>query len=103
MTSRYQANPGESHWVVVKNILKYMRRTNDLFLVFRGDTELSVKGYTHSSFQTDRDDLKSQAGFVFMINGGAVSWRSFNEPVVMNSTTEAEYIVASEAAKELYG
>ncbi|XP_074315281.1 secreted RxLR effector protein 161-like [Silene latifolia] len=99
MTSRYQAKPGESHWVAVKNILKYMRRTKDLFLVFGRDTELSVKGYTESSFQTDRDDLKSQAGFVFMINGGAVSWRSLKEPVAADSTTEAEYITSSEVAK----
>ncbi|XP_074265987.1 secreted RxLR effector protein 161-like [Silene latifolia] len=101
MTSRYQAKPGEIHWVAVKSILKYMRRTKDLFLVFRGDTELSVKGYIDSSFQTDRDDLKSQAGFVFMINGSAFSWRSFKEPVVADSTMELEYIAASEAAKEV--
>jgi len=61
---------------------------------------LCVKGYTDSSFQTDRDDMKSQAGFVFMLNGGAVSWRSFKESVIADSTTEAEYIAASEAAKE---
>ncbi|XP_074266539.1 secreted RxLR effector protein 161-like [Silene latifolia] len=78
-----------------------MRRNKDLFLVFGGDAELSVKCYTDSSFQTNRDDLKSQAGFVFIINGGAVSWRSFKEPVVADSTMEAEYIAASEAAKEV--
>jgi len=100
MTSRYQANPGESHWIAVKNILKYLRRTKDSFLVFGGDSELCVKGYTDSSFQTDRDDMKSQAGFIFMLNGGAVSWRSFKESVIADSTTEAEYVAASEAAKE---
>jgi len=68
--------------------------------VFGGDSELCVKGYTDSSFQTDRDDMKSQAGFVFMLNGGAVSWRSFKESVIADSTTEAEYVAASEAAKE---
>ncbi|XP_074292399.1 secreted RxLR effector protein 161-like [Silene latifolia] len=100
MTSRYQAKPGDNHWVAVENIFKYMRRTKDLFLVFGGDNELSVKGYTDLSFQTDRDDLKFQAGFDFMINGGAVCWRSFNEAVVADSTMEAEYIVVSKAAKE---
>ncbi len=33
MASRYQSNPGEQHWVAVKNILKYLRRTKDMFLV----------------------------------------------------------------------
>ncbi|VFQ69832.1 unnamed protein product [Cuscuta campestris] len=32
VTSRYQSNPGESHWMAVKNILKYFRRTKDAFL-----------------------------------------------------------------------
>ena len=45
VTSRYQADPGESHWTAVKNILKYLRRTKDMFLVYGGEEELGVKGY----------------------------------------------------------
>lgn len=56
MTSCYQANTGESHWIAVKNVLKYLRRTKNLCLVYDGDSELSIKGYTDASFQTDRDD-----------------------------------------------
>ena len=45
MTNRYQSNPGMAHWTAVKNILKYLRRTKDLFLVYGGvDEELTVKG-----------------------------------------------------------
>jgi hypothetical protein len=36
--SRHQINPGIAHWTVVKTILKYLRRTNDMFLVYEGDT-----------------------------------------------------------------
>ncbi|KAK8621887.1 hypothetical protein V6N13_097515 [Hibiscus sabdariffa] len=36
MTSRYQSNPGEGHWVAVKTIQKYLRRTKDIFLVYGG-------------------------------------------------------------------
>ena len=32
MTSRFQSDPGECHWIAVKNILKYLRRTKDIFL-----------------------------------------------------------------------
>jgi hypothetical protein len=101
-TSRYQFDPGESHWTVVKNILKYFRRTKDVFLVYGGEEELTVTGYTDASFQTDKDDSKSQSGFVFTLNGGAVSWKSSKQDTMADSTTEAEYIVAaaSEAAKE---
>ncbi|KAK8600548.1 hypothetical protein V6N12_050401 [Hibiscus sabdariffa] len=45
-----KANQGEGHWVAVKNILKYLRRTKDTFLVYRGEEELSIKGYTDASF-----------------------------------------------------
>ncbi|KAL4302115.1 hypothetical protein GQ457_10G009760 [Hibiscus cannabinus] len=100
MTSRYQANPGEGHWTTVKNILKYLRRTKDVFLVYGGKEELRIKGYTDASFQTDKDDSRSQSGFVFCLNGGAVSWKSSKQDTVADSTTEAEYIAASEAAKE---
>ena len=53
VTSRYQADPGESHWTSVKNILKYLRRPKDVFLVYGGEEELVVNGYTDASFQTD--------------------------------------------------
>ena len=100
VTSRYQSDPGEIHWTMVKTILKYFRRTKDLFLVYGGEEELVVKGYTDASFQTDHDDSKSQSGFIFTLNGGAVSWKSSKQETVADSTTEVEYIAAAEAAKE---
>jgi hypothetical protein len=71
--SRYQSNYGDTHWTIVKNILKYLRRTKEAFLVFRSKEELVVKGYSDASFQIDSDDSKSQFGFVFCLNGEAVS------------------------------
>jgi hypothetical protein len=72
-TSRYQSNYGEAHWTIVKNILKCLKRTKKVFLVFGGEEELVVKGYSDASFQTDADDSKLQSSFVFCLNGGAVS------------------------------
>jgi hypothetical protein len=71
-----------------------------MFLVYVGKEELVVTGYTDASFQTDPDELKSQLGFVFTINGGVVSWKRSKQESVTDSTTEAEYIAASESAKE---
>ena len=102
IVSRYQQNPGESHWIAVKNILKYLRATKDIFLVYGGnpDLELKVTGYCDAGFQTDKDDTKSQSGFVFVLNGGAVDWKSKKQTTVAMSATESEYIAASEAAME---
>ena len=69
LARRYQSNPGVDHWTAVKNILKYLRRTKDMFLVYGGDEELVVKGYVDASFNTDLDDSKSQTGYVCILNG----------------------------------
>ncbi|GJW84497.1 putative RNA-directed DNA polymerase [Tanacetum coccineum] len=102
LTSRYQQNLGESHWTAVKNILKYLRNTKDMFLVYGGDstTELGVTCYTDASWETDRDDLRSQTGFVFVMNGGAVDWKSSKQSTTTMSSMEAEYIAAAETAME---
>ncbi|GJV26776.1 retrotransposon protein, putative, ty1-copia subclass [Tanacetum coccineum] len=78
MTSRFQHNPGELHWTTVKNILKYLRNTKDMFLIYGGDMkrELRVSCYTDVGYLTDAADLKSQTGYVFVLNGGAVDWKS---------------------------
>ena len=71
-----------------------------MFLIYGGEEELVVNGYTDASFQTNMDDSQSQSGFVFTINGGAVSWKSSKQETVIDSTAEAEYITASGAVKE---
>ncbi|KAJ9561831.1 hypothetical protein OSB04_006991 [Centaurea solstitialis] len=50
---------------------------------------------------TDKDDFKSQSGYVFTLNGGAISWKNSKQDTIADSTTEAEYITASDAAKEV--
>jgi hypothetical protein len=74
LAGRYQSDPGIDHLTAVKNILKYLKRTKDMFLVYGGDEELVVKGYVNASVDTDPDDSKSQTRYVFILNGGAVSW-----------------------------
>ena len=65
--------------------------------------ELVISGYTDAGFQSDLDDFRSQSGFVICLNGGAVSWRSSKQDTVVDSTTEAKYIVASNVAKRQFG
>ena len=61
--------------MAVNNILKYLRRTKDVFLIY-GDGDLVVSGYTDANFQSDKDDSKSQSSFVFTLNVGDVDWKS---------------------------
>ncbi|XP_040945796.1 secreted RxLR effector protein 161-like [Gossypium hirsutum] len=95
ITSQYQVDPGEGHWVAIKNILKYLRRTKDTFLIYRGEEKLSVNDYTDASFQTDKDDSRSQLGYVFFHNGGVMSRKISKQDTTDDFTTEAKYMAAS--------
>jgi hypothetical protein len=57
--SRYQSDPGVEHWTAVNNILKYLYKIKDMFLIYGGDEELAVKGYADASFNTDPNDSNS--------------------------------------------
>jgi hypothetical protein len=95
LTSRYQSDPGVEHWTIIKNILKYLNRTKEMRLVYGGDEQLVVKCYINASFDTNPDDSKSQTEYVYILNGGAVSWRSYKQSVIAGYTTKAEYMAAS--------
>nr|GEU74306.1 hypothetical protein [Tanacetum cinerariifolium] len=87
ITSRFQQTPGDIYWTTVKNIQKYLRNTKDMFLVYGGDLKqkLRVSCYTDAGYLTDADDLKSQTGYVFVLNGGAVDWKSAKQSIFATS------------------
>ncbi|GKA15738.1 hypothetical protein Tco_0695485 [Tanacetum coccineum] len=91
------------HWTTVKNILKYLMNTKDMFLVYEGDTEqkLKVSCYTDVGYLTDTDDLKSQTRYVFVLNGGVVDWKSAKQSISL-LISKAEYITAYYASKEVH-
>nr|GEV08255.1 putative retrotransposon protein [Tanacetum cinerariifolium] len=72
VTSRFQQNSGDLYWTTVKNILKYLKNTEDMFLT----------------------------QYVFILNGGAVDWKSAKQSIFATSSAEAEYIAAFDASKE---
>ncbi|GJR85509.1 putative reverse transcriptase domain-containing protein [Tanacetum coccineum] len=62
--------------------------------------ELKVSCYADASFQTDKDDTKSQTGYVFVLKGGVVDWKTAKKSTTAMSSIDAEYIVAVEASME---
>ncbi|GKB62453.1 hypothetical protein Tco_0918639 [Tanacetum coccineum] len=89
----------EIHWAAVKTILKYLRNTKDMVFMYgaKPEAEVRVSCYADASFQTDKDDTKSQTGYVLVLNGGAMDWKSAKQSTTAMSSTEAEYIAAAEA------
>jgi len=73
--------------------------TKNVFLIFEGN-ELEIYSYLDASFQLNIDYRKSQSGYVFTLNGGAVSWKSSKQETIVDYTIEAEYIFTSETVKK---
>nr|GFA08513.1 hypothetical protein [Tanacetum cinerariifolium] len=63
-------------------------------------SDVTVSCYTDAGYLTDADDLKSQTGYVFVLNGGAVDWKSAKQSIFATSSAEAEYIAAFDDSKE---
>ena len=103
MTSKYQLCPGNDHCITVKNILKFLNKTSDKFLVFRDVSELCVKGYTDANFQTCKDDFQSQSSYIFTLNGATLSWKNSKQSTVVDSTTELSILLLLKQQRKLFG
>ncbi len=96
--SRYMSKPSTTHWTAATGVLRYLAGKIDLGITFSGPSPLV--GYCDADFGGDKETRRSTTGYVFMLNGGAISWCSRLQPTVAVSTTEAEYMAASMATKE---
>ena len=97
---RYLSNLGQAHWVAVKKVMRYLQRTKDYMLVYRKMENLEVLGYTDSDFAGCSDDLKSTSGYIFMMAGGAISWKSVKQTLRASSTMQAEFVACYGAATQ---
>jgi hypothetical protein len=101
---RYTANPCAHHLAAAKQILRYVRSTPGLCLVFGGRTQnvttpiLDV--YCDADWSGDQKDGKSTTGCVIRFNGDVMNWVSKKQSSVAMSSAEAEYIAMAEAVKE---
>ena len=102
--SQFCKAPTEEHWQAVKRVFRYLRGTVEHGLTYKGtgspkDSPV-LHGYCDSDYAEDETDCRSVTGYTFMLSGAAISWASRKQPTVAHSSTEAEYMAASDAAKE---
>ncbi|XP_047334161.1 secreted RxLR effector protein 161-like [Impatiens glandulifera] len=100
VVSRFMVQPGKEHWQAVKRIFRYLRRTFDVGLIYRGDTQCLIIGYSDSDYARNVDSRRSMTSYVFTLGGSVVSWKATLQPTVTLSTTEIEYMALTEADKE---
>jgi Reverse transcriptase (RNA-dependent DNA polymerase) len=96
--AQFMQNPGRPHWEAVKRVFRYLKGTKGTCLVI-GGSQGGLEAYSDADWAS-QEHRHSVSGYVFTIDGGAVSWSSKKQPIVALSTTEAEYIAATHAAKE---
>jgi hypothetical protein len=97
--ARYTKSPTKRHWKGVLRILKYLRGTIDLGLLFRRKGETTIKGYADAGYKSDPITGKSQGGYVYTMAGAAISWRSKKQTTVATSTAHAELIALYEGCR----
>jgi hypothetical protein len=102
MLSQFMVNPSKVHWRAALRVLCYLKGTCDKGLYFGYNDTVTTDTIAALS-DTDwasQEHRHSFLGYVYTINGGAVSWSAKKQPLVVLSSTEAEYIALMHAAKE---
>jgi transposase InsO family protein len=106
---RFLQNPGRTHWNAAKRVLRYLKGTKDLKLIYSPHNTShppitsTVPFYTYSDADHggNPDNSRSTGGFVSLVGGGAVHWSSRLHRQVSLSSTEAEYVAGSMAGQEI--
>jgi len=97
MLGRYQSNPGLDHWKAAKKVLRYLQGMKDHVLTYKRSDHLEVIGCTNSNFAGCVDTRKSTFSYVYLLAGGAISWKSAKQSVIVASTMEVEFMACFEA------
>ena len=102
VVNRFMSKPGKEHWKAVRWILRYLRGTSKYGLMFdqRAANPGQVVGFSDLDFAGDLDWRRSLTGYVFQLCGSCVSWKATLQHTIALSTTEAEFMSLTEAAKE---
>ncbi|KXJ79603.1 hypothetical protein RP20_CCG000255 [Aedes albopictus] len=98
---RFQQSPTEDHWQALKRIMRYLKGTTTMGLVFkRHEDSRPLVGFVDADWASDSEDRKSVTGFLFKVFGSTVSWASRKQSTVSMSSSEAEYVALSAAVSE---
>jgi len=102
--AKYSSEPTQRHWNAVKRMLRYLNDTTTTHgLMYTARTTEDLHGLFDSDWAGDLDNRKSTSGYLFLLRGAPISWRSKKQSTVALSTAEAEFIALSYASQEAMG
>ncbi|KAJ2911393.1 hypothetical protein MD484_g9022, partial [Candolleomyces efflorescens] len=103
--AQFNSNPGPEHWKAVKHLFRNLKGTLDLRLTYHGDKmddlDTQFTGYSDADHAGCLDTCRSTSGFLIKMGSGAVSWSAKKQSTVADSSTEAEYVAALPAGREI--
>ncbi|KAL1952629.1 hypothetical protein VTO42DRAFT_4592 [Malbranchea cinnamomea] len=106
LLARFMQNPSPFHSAEADRVICYLRDSKDLSLVYDSSISMnslaSFKAYSDAAYADDPTTRCSSEGYLFSLFGGPVDWKAARQSTIMISTTEAELLALSHAAKELY-
>ena len=91
------SNPEMGHWVAAKWVMHYLKRTKDYMLTYHRLDQLEITIYSDSNYVGCQDSKRSNSGYIFLLVGRVISWKSVKQKLVATSTMEAEFIACLEA------
>jgi hypothetical protein len=97
--SRKLQSPTEDDMALAKRVLRYIRGTLKLGILYVKSEDLDLRGYCDASW-ADTEDRKSTTGYIWKFSNAPIMWRTSKQRIVALSTCETEYIAAAAAAKE---
>ncbi len=71
--------------------IQYLVGTKTLGITYNNKRKMELEAYVDSDYASDKDERKSTTGYVIMLGGGAVQWKSQIQKMVSLSSIEAEY------------
>ena len=98
--SRFNSNPGMKHWEGAMRVLRYLKGTADVGLLYKKGESKDIWGYVDASHTSCPDTNKGRAAYVFMSGGAPVSWASKRVGSGSLSSCETEYMGLTLAAQE---
>ncbi|CAL2232095.1 unnamed protein product [Prunus armeniaca] len=97
LLSRFMNGPTKKHMGVARRFLRYVQGTLSYGIEYVRNQSATLVGFCDADWAGSEDDSRSTSGYAFSFGSGAFSWASVKQNTVALSTTEAEYVSASEA------
>ena len=101
VVSRKLESPSKTDVLRVKRIFRYLKGTAELGITYKPGVKDELISFSDAYHGGDDTTGRSTTGVLCMYTGGAISWYSQLQTSVAISTTEAELVAASEAAREM--